>query len=274
MFERAEFAASALRLLRLKPNTLSGSVRAFSEKAEQAKAMVGGMTGVQTEWAVRRLLTLYGIESPREALATSGEEAISAAREIGFPVALKAQSSLVPHRAAIGALALGISDADEVGRAYARIVAVLAPHQREGLEGVLVQAMVRPEHEIFLGVVRDPGFGPVIACGRGGGQVEHEADIQFMFPTDDAGHAADALRRQNFASSLGASGIATLAEFVVRLSQLVFDLGPALIELDINPVALIDGGTRALALDALAVVDARSSAQRSEDDPPVMEAAQ
>ena len=48
--------------------------------------------------------------------------------------------------------------------------------------------------------------------------------------------------------------MSNLADLMVRLSQLAIDIGPSLAELDINPVALISGSTRALALDALAVM--------------------
>ncbi len=256
VFERPDFAASALRLLQLKPHAITTNPAAPSAIAAAARSMIAGMAGVQTEWSARRLLGLYGIQSPREDLAQTCEQAVAAARRIGFPVALKVQSPLVPHRARIGALELGLADEQAVAQSYSRLLAALEPRYREKLDGILVQAMVEPEHEVFIGVVCDRAFGPVIACGRGGGQVEQEQAIEFMLPTLDRAMATAWLERMGPGARIGAAGIASMADVIVRLSQLVIDLGPALVELDVNPVALVDGGSRALALDALAVIAA------------------
>jgi Acyl-CoA synthetase (NDP forming) len=270
VFENPAFAATALRENRPRPSRSQlvmtrQSAFAARARAITAGAITAGAPGIRTEWRTRQLLEIYGIESPAEALVASRDEAVSAAQRLSFPVALKVQSPLLPHRAQAGALLLDLADAQAVAEGYDRLLAALTPAAKRKLEGILVQAMVVPEHEILLGVIHDPIFGPIIACGPGGGNVEKHDDIRFMLPSEDRNEFAAFLSDQQFGARISAVGITTVSDLMVRLSQLAIDLGPSLAELDINPVALIAGGTRALALDALAVMaDAEVRVEPSE----------
>ena len=254
VFENPDFAATALRENRPRPHRLQLVMTRQSNFAASAQATVGGAPGVRTEWSTRKLLAIYGIESPAEVLVASRDEAVAGAQRIGFPVALKAQSPLLPHRAQAGALLLNLADAQAVADGYDRLYAALSPTAKQKLEGILVQAMVAPEQEILLGILRDPIFGPIIACGSGGGNVEKRNDISFMLPSEDRNEFAAFLDERQIDAKIGPAGITTISDLLVRLSQLAIDLGSSLAELDINPVALVAGGTRALALDALAVM--------------------
>jgi acyl-CoA synthetase (NDP forming) len=265
VFENPAFAATALRENRPGPSRSQLVMTKQSAFIARARAITAGAPGIRTEWRTRQLLEIYGIESPGEALVASRDEAVSAAQRLSFPVALKVQSPLLPHRAQAGALLLDLADAQAVAEGYDRLLAALTPVAKRKLEGILVQAMVVPEHEILLGVLRDPIFGPIIACGPGGGNVEKHDDIRFMLPSEDRNEFAAFLSDQQFGARISAAGILTVSDLMVRLSQLAIDLGPSLAELDINPVALIAGGTCALALDALAVMaDAEVQVEPSE----------
>lgn len=256
VFERADFAAAAIRQLAHGVRASMTPILAASALAGPANAIMAGPAGLRTEWQTRKMLATYAVESPPEALVQTAEQAIEAARRIGFPVALKAQSSRLPHRAQAGALALDLRDEQSVAESFRKIVSRLDDSVKDSLDGLLVQAMVEPESEVFLGMVRDPAFGPVIACGQGGVNVESEHDIGFVLPSGDPARFAAWLGSQPIGARIGAVGIATVARLMVQLSQAIADLGAALIELDINPVALVAGHTRALALDALAVMSA------------------
>lgn len=275
VFERPDFAAAALRLLQRtakgKPPRIGSASPAAAAAANMVAApaaaaaanMVAAPSAVQTEWRTRRLLSLYGVESPEEALVQNRDEAVAAARRIGFPVALKLQSPLLPHRAEAGALALGLVDEEAVARSFAQLISA---HEQKGgasFEGVLVQAMVEPEHEIFVGMVRDPAFGPVIACGPGGSDLRGGDEIEFVLPTSDRAALRSWIENLAIGACIGPAGVTSMAEFIARLSQLIVDFGPALIELDVNPVALVEGGARALALDALAVIAEGANERRS-----------
>jgi len=251
VFKSPGAAATAFRKLQLKPRR-SHNARTVSPVAAAARACIAGDPGVRSEWRTRRMLALYGFQSPREMLARSPEQAFLAAQGIGGPVALKVQSPLLPHRASAGALLLNLNGEDAVGSGYHCLMARLDPAVKETLEGVLVQAMVKPEHEVLLGVLRDPVFGPVIACGSGGSAAEKQSGVTFIMPDEDRDAVAALLSSKEIGRQIGAAGVATMTDLILRLSQLVTDLGPLLAELDINPVALVCGGTQAIALDALA----------------------
>jgi hypothetical protein len=113
-----------------------------------------------------------------------------------------------------------------------------------------VQAMVKPEHEVLLGVLRDPVFGPVVACSPGGSAAEKQSGVTFIMPDEDRDAVAALLSGKEIGRQIGPTGVATITDLILR--QLVTDLGPLLAELDINPVALVCGGTQAIVLDALA----------------------
>jgi acyl-CoA synthetase (NDP forming) len=249
VFKSPGGAASALRKLQLQPRRRR-SAQMVSPVAPAARACVAGDAGARSEWRTRQMLTLYGFQSPREVLARSREQAILAAQDIGGPVALKVQSRLLPHRAAAGALLLNLDGEDAVGSGYDRLMARLDPAVKEVVEGVLVQAMVKPEHEVLLGVLRDPVFGPVVACSPGGSAAEKQSGVTFIMPDEDRDAVAALLSGKEIGRQIGPTGVATITDLILR--QLVTDLGPLLAELDINPVALVCGGTQAIVLDALA----------------------
>jgi hypothetical protein len=123
-----------------------------------------------------------------------------------------------------------------------------------------VQAMVKPEHEVLLGVLRDPVFGPVVACGPGGSAAEKQSGVTFIMPDEDRDAVAALLSGKEIGRQIGPTGVATITDLIHRLSQLVTDLGPLLAELDINPVALVRGGTQAIVLDALARIGSDQNA--------------
>jgi acyl-CoA synthetase (NDP forming) len=254
VFENAAHAATALRMPRQK------SSRSFASGVDPtcleglAALELQGAGGVRTEWRTRRMLAHYGIESPAELLATTAEQARLAARAIGFPVALKLQSPMMPHRRKAGGIRLDVADEAGVDAAYHELRAALGSSREGSFEGVLVQEMVTPEHEVILGMLRDPTFGAVVACGIGGSAVEDRGHVDFFLPSDERADFISQLSELPVGLAVGTMGIETIAELLVRVSRLIADLGARLSELDINPVALVEGGRRALALDALAVI--------------------
>ena len=253
VFKSPHTAATALEQLSRAPRVVCAECNE-SIHAGKARSLIGREPGVRSEWRTRELLALYGFQSPREALARTREEAILAARTFEGPVALKVQSPLLPHRASAGALLLGVTGPDAVGQGYDRLMQRLVPTIARSVEGVLVQSMVRPEQELLLGMLRDPVFGSVIACGPGGSAAEKLEDTTFFMPNEDRDGIGGFIRDTRWGRGIGSAGVATITDLIVRLSQLILDVGSQLAELDINPIALVNEGTQALALDALAIV--------------------
>jgi acetate---CoA ligase (ADP-forming) len=177
----------------------------------------------------RALLAAYGIPVVPERLAASVEEALAAARELGFPVVVKTAEAGA-HKTERGGVALGLAAEDDVRAAVERI----------GLP-VTVQPYVRGGAELLAGVVQDPVFGPLVAFGPGGVLAELIGDAGFRIaPLTDLdaeelvlGGKAGRLVR-GFRGSPPADTEA-LVDLVLRLARLADDL-PEAAELDLNPV--------------------------------------
>src|SRR5215813_13844745 len=117
----------------------------------------------------KELLAAWGVASARERRANSAEAAAAAAEELGFPVALKADSPDILHKTEAGVVRLNLRDAAQMRTAYAEILAnakAYAPQAR--IIGVSVKEMVREGVEVIIGVNCDPQLGPVLLFGSGG----------------------------------------------------------------------------------------------------------
>jgi len=225
---------------------------------EAARAAMSKATTDISEHAAKRLLAEYGIPVTREELATSGEEALAAARRIGYPVALKVQSPDIPHKTEAGAVKLGVASDAELAAAYQEVV-VNARAYRSGarIEGVLVSEMGGKGVEAILGAVNDPLFGPAVMFGLGGIFAEVLKDVAFRLAPITLSEARCMIEEiKGYPLLAGARGRAAadvdaLADALVRLSAAAVDLGENFSELDVNPVFVYDKGKGVKAVDAL-----------------------
>ena len=207
-----------------------------------------------TEREARRAMALYGLPVIVETLVQTADEAVAAAEAIGFPVVLKGESPAILHKTEAGLVHLALGDADAVRRAAAAILAAIGSAPFNGL---LVQPMVRPGVELVLGARHDPQFGPLVVVGLGGVLIELLGDTAMALAPVSPGQAEAIFRSLKGAALLHgfrggpAVDLPALAETVARFSELAADAGPAIAEMEINP--LICTGTTQLAVDALIV---------------------
>jgi acetyl coenzyme A synthetase (ADP forming)-like protein len=210
---------------------------------------------------VATLLNCYGIATPESALAATPAAAGLLAERMGSPVAVKAVAPTLVHKTDAGGVALGLSGREAVGAAAdaMRESAAVAGHV---VEGYLVQRMAPPGVEMLVGVVHDPLFGPVVACGAGGTTAELMADVAVRLApvTDrDAHDMVRSLRTYPLLSGYrGAkpAAVDALEDVVLRLAAMVEE-HIEIAEVDLNPV-IVSG-------DGAVVVDARI---RVEQAPP------
>lgn len=212
-----------------------------------------------TEYEAKVLLASYGVPITRERLCRSLAESIGAAEEIGYPVAVKVMSPDILHKTEAGIVALQVRDEEELRNTYGRLLekAVRAnPGAR--IRGVLVQEMVSGGQECIVGVRRDPLFGPVVAVGLGGVFVEVLQDVSLRLAPVDRPVIMKMLRELKGAALLkGVRGkpprdIEALASLVESVSRMVLN-EPDLLELDVNPVMVLEEGHGAVAVDALVI---------------------
>ncbi|MBS1244005.1 MAG: acetyltransferase, partial [Deltaproteobacteria bacterium] len=110
--------------------------------------------------------------------AGTEDEAVAAARGIGFPVAVKMNSPDVSHKSDAGGVFLEVTDELGVRTAFRAI------RHAEGkigarAGGALVCAMAPAGHEVIVGVTKDPQFGHAVMFGLGGIFVEVMKDVSF-----------------------------------------------------------------------------------------------
>ncbi len=194
----------------------------------------------------------YGIPVPKTTLATTPEEAVVQAKEIGYPVVMKIASPDILHKSDIGGVKVGVKSDEEVVTWFKTILRnaiVAVPHAK--IYGVEVQQMSTiPNHkEIIIGVNRDPQFGPLIMCGFGGIYVNFLQDVSFRLNMDgiNQDEALDMVAETKVYSLLkGARGeppssIESLVDAICRIGKLCADFGK-INELDINPIFIFEKG--------------------------------
>jgi acetyltransferase len=213
-----------------------------------------------TEPESKALLKTYGIPITRTEVASSADEAVRLAREIGFPVVLKLLSGDITHKSEAGGVKLNLASEEQVKRAFVEIVdAARVYDPKAKILGVTVQPMVaRQEFELILGSKKDKFFGPVVLFGMGGVMTEVLRDRALGLPPLNRPLArrmmesTKAYRLLKGYRGLPGSNLALLEEILIRLSQLVTDF-PEIVELDINPMVVT--ADQACALDARVVVE-------------------
>jgi hypothetical protein len=122
----------------------------------------------------------YGFPVAPFVWAHSEDQAVQAAADLGYPVALKIVSPDVIHKFDVGGVTLNLADGDAVKQAYAGILASVARMCPGAvIQGLLVQKMMPKGRETILGMTRDPHFGPLLMFGLGGTFVEVFQDVNF-----------------------------------------------------------------------------------------------
>jgi acetyltransferase len=200
------------------------------------------------------LLGAYGIEGVATRLASNLDEAATAARELGFPVALKVLSTKLPQKSAAGGVALDIPDEAALQLRGSQMLAqVAATAPGIPIEGLIVQRMERSLFpiELYLGMELDPTFGPVLLLGqavRSGGT----ADLAYLLPPLNSTLCQAMLEETVIGRFLARQPEGTVltdrvVDTLVRLSQLAVDM-PAVRRVAIDP--LLASRNRLVVLDA------------------------
>ena len=211
-----------------------------------------------SEVEAEQLLAEAGIPVVEARLATSRDEAVALAGELGYPVALKVVSAQIAHKSDVGGVKLNLSSADEVSAAYDAILAAARSAAPDAtVDGVSVQRMAEAGVEVIVGMTTDPQFGPVLMFGLGGVLVEVLKDVAFRIVPITARDARQMVREiKGFPVLQGYRGqepadLEALEQLLLKLSAFI-EAHPELAELDLNPVFAYAKG--AVAVDARIVL--------------------
>ena len=234
------------------------------EQAEALQIIQEGDPRVQalTEERSKQILKAYGIPVTRELAVQSAQDAVKAAAEIGYPVALKVLSPQILHKSEAGGVFLGLQNAAEVEDAYHRLLENAGSYNQQAhIEGVLVQEMLGEGLEIIVGIKKDPVFGPAVMLGLGGIFVEVLKDVSTRIAplrrADALAMIDDLKGRAMFDAVRGRKprDREALVELLLKVSRLAVELEEELAELDINPLILFEEGRGCMAADALFIRD-------------------
>jgi acyl-CoA synthetase (NDP forming)/RimJ/RimL family protein N-acetyltransferase len=191
--------------------------------------------------AASALLAPYGV-NPCGVVATGPAAAAAAAAEVGLPVAVKVADPGVVHKTERGLVRAGVASMDAVRETAEHFAAEMGRSEVP----VLVQPMVTGP-EVALGVVRDPGLGPLVMVAAGGTATEVWNDRTMLLAPVSPQDAARALRSLRIwpllAGYRGSTPVdeQALVDVIVALGRLATDV-PEIVEVDLNPVVATPDG--------------------------------
>ncbi len=210
----------------------------FASARSQARTIL-------TEFESRDVLSSYGISSVPGRVCISKDQAVSYARELGYPVVAKVVSNDITHKTEAGGVFLGLTSDADVSTAYDSIRRN-ASKAKAKLDGVAIEKQ-RSGVEVLIGVKKDPQFGSVIAFGLGGIFVELFRDVALRVAPLDAPNIKTMIAETRVHKLLqGFRGappkdVISVENMLSKVSRLVLD-HPEISELDLNPVFVYEKG--------------------------------
>jgi acyl-CoA synthetase (NDP forming)/GNAT superfamily N-acetyltransferase len=211
-----------------------------------AAALADG-AGWQPVAVTHALMACYDISLLETRLAAGIENAEEIARQLGFPVVMKASRPGLVHKSELGAVHLGLSNKSAVREAYVAIARALDESEPQAA----LQRMVQTGVELVVGVAHDSLFGSLVMVGLGGVQTDLLGDRSFRsLPLTDRDAAAmwHELRAAPLLTGYrGTPAMDTdaLEQLLLRVARLAEDF-PEISELDLNPVVAVPTGVAAL----------------------------
>jgi len=220
-------------------------------RAAVVRALEGRGDGWMRPEEVNEVLGAIGLARPVSTRARTAEEAVAAARSMGGAVALKVVSDAITHKSDVGGVRLGLRGERDVADGFAAVARAADGR----CEGVLVQAMVEGGVDTLVGVTRDPAYGPLVAFGLGGVDVELLGDVVFRLAPLTDRDAREMVRSIRAARRFGAwrgappSDVAAIEDALLRIGRLADEV-PEIAEMDMNPLRVRAQGEGAVVLDA------------------------
>jgi acetate---CoA ligase (ADP-forming) len=192
-----------------------------------------------TEDESKGVLESIGLLATKRLIARDAAEAALGASKLGYPVAMKISSRDLVHKHERGGVRLDLRISEDVAAAYRELAEIFAPEANGATVDVLLEEMIPPGPEIFIGGRVDAEFGPVVVVAPGGLDLsEHGKSSVGFAPLDEA-----RARRivDNCAMPFNDDAAERLASIVSGVSAWVAANSERLEFVDINPLTLSSG---------------------------------
>jgi acetyltransferase len=212
--------------------------------------------GVLREWDTKELLRRASLPVVEGRWVSSVEGALDAAKELGFPVVVKADADGVIHKAAAGAIALDVRDPEALVCAWEAIISRLAATPAAGsVRGMVVERMVTDDGVDLLVSTRWwNGCGPFVTVGLGGVMVEALDEVVISLGTLSEEVVQELASSGSLGRMLRGRDVPALASLVSELSNRSVDWAEDLEVVELNPVRVLKESGGAVVLDALAML--------------------
>ncbi|WP_285724164.1 GNAT family N-acetyltransferase [Psychromicrobium xiongbiense] len=224
---------------------------------DKAQALVSGwLQGLAgenlqqlTPAQVAELLACIGVDVLESVPFQSADEAVQAARRLGWPVVLKTMDQTLRHRLDLGGVRINIADEDSLRNNITQMRASLAAWGEFDLE---VQAMAPLGQSCTLRGMEDPLLGPVVSFGMTGDAINLLQDWAHRVPPLSSSDVAELIRAPKAAAKLfgyqglPAVNITALEDLVSRFAALKEAL-PEVAVIEFTPVLVSEEGATVLA---------------------------
>jgi len=192
------------------------------------------------------IATAYELPVPETRLVRTSDQAVRAAKKLGYPVALKIVSPHIPNRGDVNGVAIDLHTPREVRDAWLDITTRVQRKRPDAyLTGCLVQTMGPVKaHEVVIRFTQDPQFGPLISFCLAGPSAEALGDISYRLAPLTLQDAQGIVREiKSFPLLRGARGeksvnVASIEDILLSISQMATDF-PEIQEAELNPI-LVD----------------------------------
>ena len=245
-----------LQALKKEPITNDHIVDQKTAREIISKARKDNRTGM-TEVESKMIFKAYGLPTVDTRLATSEDEAVKFAEEMGYPVVLKIVSPDILHKSDAGGVKVNIKDVASVRETYNTILKNARNYKADAdVHGIVVQEMAPWGTETIIGSVNDPTFGATVMFGLGGIFVEVLKDVTFRVAPISEKEASIMLDEIRGAPILeGVRGEEprdkkALAEVLTKYAFMITDLADEIAESDANPVLVYEEGRGVKVVDA------------------------
>src|ERR671933_815042 len=208
---------------------------------EQFDSIISSKHKVITEESAKEILKNYGIKVPPYSIATDADDAVTKAKQIGFPLVAKIVSAEILHKTDVKGVKVNINSEQDVRETFDDMYGRLS--RQFEVKGVLIERMVPAGvAELIIGLQNDPQFGPIIMLGLGGIYTEIFKDVSFrVLPITkrDAEEMIENLKGKQILKGFRGSdrvNIDVLSNALVNICKLGIDMAPYYESIDFNPV--------------------------------------